>query len=88
MMGLSLIKTKDLGLQPGPTQTRLFSHRKKKFKISDQERNVAKTKNPISCAVTAQMISIFVFAYAYCWFFDPVVLLLVKLMVHQIITIL
>ena len=35
---------------------------------------VAKTKVLISCAVTAQLICAFVFAYAYCWVFlcdDP-----------------
>ena len=30
--------------------------------------SVAKTKTLISCAVTAQLISAFVFAYADCWF--------------------
>ena len=29
---------------------------------------VAKTKKLISCAVTAQLICVFVFAYADCWF--------------------
>ena len=29
-----------------------------------------KTKMLISCAVTAQLISVFVFAYADCWFSD------------------
>ena len=29
---------------------------------------VAKTKTPISCAVTAQLICVFVFANAYRWF--------------------
>ena len=29
---------------------------------------VAKTKALISCAVTAQLICVFVFAYANCWF--------------------
>ena len=29
---------------------------------------VAKTKALISCAVTAQLICVFVFAYADCWF--------------------
>ena len=57
--------------RPGPTQTRLYSHRrwlealnfglrkKRDFSIY-----VAKTKVLISCAVTAQLICIFVFAYA------------------------
>ena len=30
--------------------------------------NVAKTKAPISFAVTAKLIYVFVFAYAKCWF--------------------
>ena len=30
----------------------------------------AKTKTLISCAVTAQLICVFVFAYANCWFSD------------------
>ena len=30
----------------------------------------AKTKKLISCAVTAQLICVFVFAYANCWFSD------------------
>ena len=30
---------------------------------------VAKTKALISCAVTVQLICVFVFAYAYCWFY-------------------
>ena len=29
---------------------------------------VAKTKTLISCAVTAKLICVFVFAYANCWF--------------------
>ena len=32
--------------------------------------NAAKTKALISCAVTAQLICAFVFAYANCWFSD------------------
>ena len=31
--------------------------------------HVAKTKSLISCAVTAQLICVFVFALAFCWFF-------------------
>ena len=37
---------------------------------------VAKTKALISCAVTAQLICGFVFAYADCWFFDAAALAL------------
>ena len=33
---------------------------------------VAKTEALISCAVTAQLICAFVFAYAFCWFSDAV----------------
>ena len=47
----------------------------KKLEISDLERKDngrygAKTKALISCAVTAQLICAFVFAYADCWFSD------------------
>ena len=34
-----------------------------------------KTKALISCAVTAQLICVFVFAYANCWFSDAVAIL-------------
>ena len=58
------------GLRPGPTQTRLYSYirwlepgnfgfRKK----GDCTIYVVKTKALISCAVTAQLICVFVFAY-------------------------
>ena len=44
-----------------------------KLEISDLRRrgsiiHVAKTKALISCAVTEQMICVFVFAHANCWF--------------------
>ena len=43
-----------------------------KFRILEEERLyticAAKTKTLISCAVTAQLICVFVFAYADCWF--------------------
>ena len=51
-----------------------------KFRIKEEERlyypccdctiRVAKTKVLISCAVTAQLICAFGFAYANCWFSD------------------
>ena len=67
-------ETNDLSLRPGPTQTDLYSHRSRleagKFRF-EKERDctirVAKTKALISCAVTAQLICVFVFAYANCW---------------------
>ena len=54
------------------------SHVKKKTKIWGsnqvwQSQKQAKTKVLISCAVTAQLICPFVFAYADCWFSDAVV---------------
>ena len=68
-------KTNNLGFRPGPTQTRLYSHRKRvgasKFgfkKQTDSTIRVAKTKTLISCAVTAQLICVFVFAHADFWF--------------------
>ena len=69
-------KTNNLGFRPGPTQTRLYSHGIKleaENFVFKKKRNctirVAKTKALISCAVTAQLICGFVFAYANCWFF-------------------
>ena len=70
-------ENKQFGFRPGLTQTSLYSHRRKLeagnlgFK---QKRDcaifVAKTMALISCAVTAQLICAFVFAYANCWFSD------------------
>ena len=68
-------KTNNLVFQPGLTQTRLYSHRRwleaGNFGFR-KKRNctipVAKTKALISFAVTAKLISAFVFAYADCWF--------------------
>ena len=59
------------GFRPGPTQTGLNSHSRwldaSDFKFR-KRRNcsfyIAKTKALISCAVTAQLICVFVFAYA------------------------
>ena len=60
-----------LGFRLGPTQTGLYIHRRRsesgKFGIGKQRdctNYVAKTKELISCAVTAQLICAFVFAYA------------------------
>ena len=68
-------KTNNLGFRPGPTQTRLYSHRSRleawNFgfkKKRDCTIRVAKTKALISFAVTAKLICVFVFAYADCWF--------------------
>ena len=60
-------KTSLRGIQPGPTQTRLYNYR---LEISDSGKlrdctiYLAKTKALISCVVTAQLICSFVFAYA------------------------
>ena len=60
--------TKHLGFRAGLTQTTRYSHRKRlevrnfQFKKRDCTICVAKTKTLISCAVTAQLICIFVFA--------------------------
>ena len=67
-----LAKTNNLSFRTCPTQTELYSHwpggslkLKKKGKFTTC---VAKTKALISCAVTAQLICGFVFAYADRWF--------------------
>ena len=64
-----------LGFRPCLTQTDLYSHRSRLealncgfMKKRDCTIRVAKTKMLISCTVTAQLLCIFVFAYAYCWF--------------------
>ena len=58
------------GFRPGPTKTGLYSHRRWLEACSfgfNKKRvctiRVAKTKALISCAVTAQLIYVFVFAY-------------------------
>ena len=64
-------KTGLRGFRPGPTQTRLYSHRRwleaGNF-VFRKQRNCtsygAKTKALISFAVTAKLICVFVFAYA------------------------
>ena len=68
-------KTKNLDFQPGLTQTSLYSHRSGlaawnlEFKKNrDCTVYVAKTKTPIRCAVTTQLICAFVCAYANRWF--------------------
>ena len=67
-------KTNNLGFQPGPTHTGLYSHRRQleagNFGHKKSTNHVAKPKALISCAVTAQLIYAFVFAYADCWFSD------------------
>ena len=64
-------KTGLRGFQPGPTQTGLYSHRRwleaGNFvyrKKRDGTIYVAKTKALLSCAVSTQLICVFVFAYA------------------------
>ena len=68
-------KTNNLVFQPGQTQTRLYSHRRKLDSGNfgyKKKRNctirVAKTKALISLAVTAKLVCVFVFPYANCWF--------------------
>ena len=63
-------KTGLRGFRPGPTQTGLYSLRNRLearnfgFKKSVCTIHVAKTKALIGCAVTAQLIWVFVFALA------------------------
>ena len=64
-------KTGLLGFRPGPTQTRLCSHRRwlQTWNFVFRKRRdctirVGKTKALISFAVTAKLICVFVFAYA------------------------
>ena len=64
-------KTGLRGFRPGPTQTGLYSHRRWLEAGNFVFRNkrdcttpVAKTKALVSCAVTAKLICVFVFAYA------------------------
>ena len=63
-------KTNNLGFRPGLTQINLYSHRSRleacdfRFKKNPCSEN----KVLISCEVTAQLISTFVFVYAECWF--------------------
>ena len=64
-------KTGLRGFRPGPTQTRLYSHRRWLearnfgFRLKrDCTIRIAKTKALISFAVTAKLICVFVFAYA------------------------
>ena len=68
-------KTNNFVVKPGPTQIRLYSHSIKLEAWNfgyKQRRNstirMAKTKVLIICAVTAQLICNFLFAYANCWF--------------------
>ena len=72
-------KTNNLGFQPGPTQTMLYSYRRwleaGNFGFREKRKCaicVAKTRALISFAVTAKLICAFVFAYADCWFFHAV----------------
>ena len=63
------------GFRPGPTQTELYSRRRRleagNFGFR-KKRNctirVTKTKALICFAVTAKLICAFVFSYADCWF--------------------
>ena len=63
------------GFRTGPTQIRLYNYRSRleawNFRFRKKRKctiRVAKTKALISFAVTAKLICVFVFAYAYCWF--------------------
>ena len=73
------------GFQPGPTQTGLYGHRRllETLKLGIREYRdctiyVAKTKVLISCVVTAQLICIFVFAYAKSRFSHGIILNILK----------
>ena len=69
---LSRITSKPIwGFRPGPTRTGLYSHRRwlEAASLKLESRGiplsiVAKAKTLISCAVMAQLICVFVFAYA------------------------
>ena len=68
-------KNNNLSFRPGTTQTDLYSYKSRlealnfRFKKKrDCTICVAKTKTLISCAVTAQLICVFVFAYTDCLF--------------------
>ena len=70
-------ESQQFGFGPCPTQTGLCSYRKLIEALNLEFRKnkkctirVAKTKALISCAVTAQLICAFVFAYADCCFSD------------------
>ena len=63
-------KNNNLGFRTGPSQTSMYGHRSrliKKPEYADLERRgiiyVGKTKTLISCAVTAQLVCVFGFAY-------------------------
>ena len=69
------MRNQQFGFPPGPTQTDrrrleawIFGFKKKR----DCTIRVAKAKVLFSCAVTAQLIYTFVFAYADCRFSDVV----------------
>ena len=68
-------KNNNFCFQPGLVETCLYSHRSRlearKFGFKENRGCticVAKPKTLISCAVTAQLICVFVFAYADCLF--------------------
>ena len=74
-MSILLEKPNNLRFRPGLTKTSLYSHRRLearnfRFKKRNCTVSVSKTQVLISCAVTAQLICAFVFAYADCWFSD------------------
>ena len=70
----SCVKTNNLGSRPGRTQTELYKHRrwleagKFRFRKTMTCYSFCKTEALISCAVTAQLICAFGFAYAGCSF--------------------
>ena len=65
-IGLSIRSDTSLQSQRSRLEARNFGFKKKR----DCTICVAKTKTLVSCAVTAQLICVFVFAYAICWFSD------------------
>ena len=81
-----------IGFRTGLTKTQLHKHRRwleaGNFRYR-KKRNcaicVAKTKALISCAVTAQLICVFVFAYAKSWFSHAIMHLLLMCIRNKII---
>ena len=73
----SLEKTIKFCYRPGPTQTNLYSHRRKLYlcnfgikKKRDCTIPVVEAKALISCTVKSQLVCTFGFAYTNCWFSD------------------
>ena len=71
-------KTNNLGIRLVPTQSQKQDRSFKPYNFGFTKKrgctiHAVKTKALISCAVTAQLICAFVFAYADCWFSDAAV---------------